>query len=69
MDEERRVYRVLMGKREGNRPLGKPRRRWENNIKMGLQEVGWFGGNGWCCVEDSGRWLALVSTVTNLRVP
>jgi hypothetical protein len=44
MDEERIVYRVLMGKPEGNRPLGKPRRRWENNIKMDLQVVGWLGG-------------------------
>jgi hypothetical protein len=68
MDEERRVYRVLMGNPEGNRPLGKQRRRWENNVKMGLQEVGRFGGNGWFCVDDSVRWRALVSTVKKLRV-
>jgi hypothetical protein len=68
MDEERRVYSVLMGKSEENMPLGKSRRRWKINIKMGLQDVGWFGGNGWFCVDDSGRWWALVSTVKNLRV-
>jgi len=69
MGEERWVYRVLVGKTEGKRPLGRPRRRWVNNIRMDLQEVGcgymdWIG-----LVEDRDRWRALVSAVMNLRVP
>jgi len=58
-----------VGKPEGNRPLGRPRRRWEDNIKMGLQIEG--GGCGaWIeLVQDRDRWRALVSTVLNLRVP
>jgi len=67
--EGRGVYRVLVGKSEGNRPLGRPRRRWEDNIKMDLQEVG-GGFEDWMeLAEDSDRWRALVSTVMNLRVP
>ena len=63
------VHRVLVGKPEGKRPLGRARRRWEDNIKMDHQEVG--GGCGdWTEVAQNGdRWRALVSTVTNLRVP
>ena len=58
-----------MGKLEGKRPLGRPRRRWEDNIKMDLQEVG--GGCGYWTelAQDRVRWLVLVSTVMNLRVP
>jgi len=69
MGEGRGVHRVLVGKPEGKRPLGRPRRRWENNIKMDLQEVG--GGCGDCMelAQDRDRWRALVSTVMNLRVP
>ena len=69
MGEGRVVHRVLMGKPEGERPLGRPRRRWEDNIKMDLQEVG--GGCGvWMeLAQDRDRWRALVSTVTNSRVP
>ena len=65
----RGVYRVLVGKTEGKRPLGRPRRRCEDNIKMDLQEV--VGGCGeWMeLAEDRDRWRALVSTVMNLRVP
>ena len=67
--EGKGVYRVLMGKTEGKRPLGRPRRRWEVNIKMGLQEVG-GGCEDWMeLVQDRDRLRALVSTVMNLRVP
>jgi len=63
------VYRVLMGKPEGNRPLGRPRRRWENNINMYLQEVG-CGGMDWIePAQDRDRWRALVNAVMNLQVP
>ena len=67
--EERGVYRVLVGKPEGKRPLGKPRRRWVDNIRMDLQEMGcgymdWIG-----LAQDRDRWRTLVSAVMNLRVP
>jgi hypothetical protein len=68
MGEDRVVYRVLAGKPEGKRPLGRPRRRWEDNIKMDLQEV----GGSWGLMElaqDRDRWRALVGTVRNFRVP
>jgi len=69
MGERRGVYRVLVGKPEGKRPLGRPRRRWEDNIKMGLQEVG-CGGVDWIeLAQDRDRWRALVNAVMNLRVP
>jgi len=69
MGEERGVYRVLVGKLEGRRPLGRPRRRWVNNIRVDLQEVGceymdWIG-----LAQDRDRWRTLVSAVMNLRVP
>jgi hypothetical protein len=65
----RGVYRVLVGKPEGKRPLGRPRRRWEDNIKMDLQEVGW-GCEDWIgLAQDRDRWRALVSAVMNPRVP
>ena len=68
MGDRRGVYRVLMGKREGKRPLGGPRRRWEDNIKMDLQEVV-CGGMDWTeLAQDRVRWRALVSTVMNFRV-
>jgi hypothetical protein len=67
--EERGVHRVLVGKPEEKRPLGRPRRRWEDNIKMDSQKVG--GGRGYWMelAENRDRWRALVSTVKNLRVP
>jgi hypothetical protein len=65
MGEERGVHRVLVGKPEGKRPLGRSRRRWEDNIKMDLQEVG-EGCGDWM---DKDRWRARVSTVENFRVP
>jgi hypothetical protein len=68
MGEERVVDRVLVGKPEGKRPLGKPSR-WDHNIKMDLQEVGGGGGDWMELVQDKDRWWAFVSTVENLRVP
>jgi len=69
MGEERGVYRVLVGKPEGKRPLGRPRRRWVDNIKTDVQEVG-FGYMDWIgLAQDRDRWRTLVSAVMNLRVP
>ena len=69
MGEGRGVYRILVGKPEGRRPLGRPRRRWEDNIRMDLREVG-YGCVDWMdLVQDRDRWRALVSAVMNLRVP
>jgi hypothetical protein len=69
MGEESSVHRVLEGKPEGKRPLGRPRRRWEDNIKMDLHEVGVGCGDWMELAQDRDRWRALVSTVKNLRVP
>jgi hypothetical protein len=69
MVEGRGVYRVLVGKPEGRRPLGRPRRRWEDNIRMDLREVG-YGYVDWMeLAQDRDKWLSLVSAVMNLRVP
>jgi hypothetical protein len=67
--EERGVYRVLVGKPERKRPLGRPRRRWEDNIKMDLQEVECVGMDWIEMAQDRGRWPALVNAVRNFRVP
>jgi hypothetical protein len=69
MGEGRGVRRVLVGKAEGKRPLVRPRRRWEDNIKMVLQEVEGGGGDWMELAQDRDKWRALVSTVINLRVP
>jgi hypothetical protein len=69
MWEKRNVYRLLVGKLEGKKPLGRPRRRWMDNIKMYILEIGlnvvdWIG-----LAQDSYRWRALVNSVMDLRVP
>jgi len=69
MGEGRVVYRFLVGKPEGKRPLGRLRRRWEDNIKMDLQEVGGCCGDWMELAHDRERWRTLVGTVRNLRVP
>jgi len=69
MGEDRGVHRVLVGKPEGKRPLGRPRRRWEDNIKIDLQEVGGCRGDWMELAQDRDRWLALVGTVRDFRVP
>jgi hypothetical protein len=67
--KERDVYRVLVGKPEGKKPLRRPRRRWENNVKMDFQEAE-CGVMDWIeLVRDRGRWRALVNVVMNLRIP
>ena len=69
MEEGRGVHKVLVGKPEGKRPLRRPRRRWEDNIKMDLEEVG-RGCRDWMkLAKDRDRWRALVSTVMNFGVP
>ena len=69
MGERRGVYRVVAGKPQGKRPLGRPRRRWEDIIKMDLQGVG-CGSMEWIdLVQDRDRWWALVNAVMNIRVP
>jgi hypothetical protein len=68
MREKRGAYRVLVGRHEGRRPLERPRGRWEDNIKIDLQEVGW--GMDWIeLAQDRDMWQALVNVVMNLRVP
>jgi hypothetical protein len=69
VEEGRVVYRVLVGRTEGKRPLGRPRRRWEDNIKMDLREIGIDGVNWIQLVEDRVKWRDFVNTVTNLRGP
>jgi hypothetical protein len=64
---KRNAYRILVGKPKGNRPLGRPRRRWVDNIKMDLREIGW-GGTDWIdLVQARDHWRALVNTVMNLQ--
>jgi hypothetical protein len=67
--EKRGAYRTLVGRPEGRRLLGRPRRRWEDNIKMDLRDAGWVGMNWIELAEDRDRWRALVNAVMNLRVP
>jgi hypothetical protein len=67
--EKRNAYRILVGKPERKRPLGKPRRRWVDNIKMDYREVEWRGMDWIDLAQDRGNWRDLVNTLINLRVP
>jgi hypothetical protein len=69
MGEGKGIYRVLVGKPEGKRPLGRPRHRWEDNIKMDVREIGIDGVNWIQLAQDKVQWRASVNTVMNLRVP
>jgi hypothetical protein len=69
MGETRNAYRILVEKPEGKRPLGRPRLRWEDNIKVNLREIEWGGMNLIYLAQDRGQWRALVNTVMNLRFP
>jgi hypothetical protein len=67
--EKRNAYGILMGKPEGKRPLVRPRRKWANNIKMDLREIGWDGMDYIDVTQERDQWRALVNTVLNFRVP
>jgi hypothetical protein len=69
MGERRTAYRILVGKPEGKRPLGRPRGRWVDNIKMDLREIEWDGMDWIDLVQDRDQWRTLVNTVMNFRVP
>jgi hypothetical protein len=69
MGEKRNAYRILVGNPEGKSPLGRPRRRWVDNIKMDIRETGWDGGDWIDLAQDRDQWKALVNVVMNLRVP
>ena len=69
MDEGRSAFKILTGKPTGKRPLGRPRRRWENNIRMDLEEIGINAGNWVDSAQNRDYWRALVNAVLNLRVP
>jgi hypothetical protein len=68
-EEKKNAYRLLVGKAEGKRPLGRPRRRWMDNIRMDLGEVGWGDVDRIGLAQDRNKWRALVNSVLNLRVP
>jgi hypothetical protein len=69
MVENRNAYRIMVGKLEGKRPLGRPRRTWVDNIKMDLRDIGWDGTDWIDPAEDTHQWRAVVNKVMNLRVP
>ena len=69
MEEGRSAFKILTGKPTGNRPLGRPRRRWEDNIRMDLEEIGINAGNWVDSAQDRNYWRALVNAALNLRVP
>jgi hypothetical protein len=69
MGEKRNAYRILVGKPESKRPLGRPRCRWVDNIKIDLNEIGWHGVDWINLAQVRDQWRALVNTVMNLRVP
>jgi hypothetical protein len=68
MGEERKVYKVLVGKPDGKRPLGRPRVRWEDGIRMDLRQTAWRSVQRIQLTQDRGRWRAVVNTAMNLRV-
>jgi hypothetical protein len=67
--DKRNAYRILVGMPEGKKPLGRPRRRWVNNIKKDLREIGWDGMDWTDLAQNRDQWMVLVNTVMNLRVP
>jgi hypothetical protein len=67
--EKKNAYRILLGKPEGKRPLGRLRRRWVDNIKMDLRDIGWDDMDWIDLIQDRDQWRTLVNTVMNLRVP
>jgi hypothetical protein len=69
MGDMKNAYKILVGKPEGKRPLGTPRRRWEGNIKMDHRKIGLKGSDWICLAQDRNRWRGFVNTVMNLRVP
>jgi hypothetical protein len=69
MGAMRNAYNILVGKLEGKRPIGRPRRRWDDNIRMDLREIGWEGVHWMHVSQDREQWRAVVNTVMNLRVP
>jgi hypothetical protein len=69
MGEKRNAYRILVGNPEGMRPLGRPRRRWVDNIKMDLREIGWYGMDWIDLAQDRDQWRVPFNLVMNLQVP
>jgi hypothetical protein len=69
MGEKRNAYRILVGKPQGKKPLGRPRCRWVGNIEIDIREIGWDSMDWLDLVQDSDQWRALVNTVINLRIP
>jgi hypothetical protein len=69
MGEMRNAYKILVGKPEGKRPLGRPRQRWEDNIRMDLREIGWEGMDWVPLAQDRDQWWTLMNTVMNLWIP
>jgi hypothetical protein len=69
MGEKKNAYRILVRKPKGRRPLGRPRCRWMDNIKMDLREIGWSGMDWINLAQDRNQWRALVNSVMNLQVP
>jgi hypothetical protein len=69
MGEKRNAYRILVGNPEGKRPLGRPKRKWVDNIKMDVREIGWDGMDWIYLAQDGDQWRALVNAVMNARAP